>query len=271
MPKYEVPSYLNFNVARTSEELIKYIRSQVNKARANGVVIGLSGGVDSSVVTSLAAKALGVDKVHVLIMPDKESNPEDVSDAWYLVRELGIIHVRYIDITEIVEGFLKAFGTDYLSAPRLPKGNVKVRARMVLLYYLANTYNLLVLGTSDRSEYLLGFFTKWGDGAADIYPIIKLYKTQVRVLAEYLGIPERIAWKPSSPGLWVGHKASDELGAEYDVIDKVLYHLIDLKLDPTEVSRRTGTTLEFVDSIIKRIEANKHKRTSPEEPPSPIA
>ncbi len=271
MPRYEVPSYLNYNVARTSEELMKYIRSQVDKAGADGVVVGLSGGVDSSVVTALATKALGVNKVHVLIMPDKESNPEDISDAWYLVRELGLINVRYIDITEIVEDLLRAFGTDYLSAPKLPKGNVKVRTRMILLYYLANTYNLLVLGTSDRSEYLLGFFTKWGDGAADIYPIVKLYKTQVRVLAEYLGIPERIAWKPSSPGLWLGHKASDELGAEYDIIDKVLYHLIDLKLDPVEVSRRTEVTLEFVNKIIRRIELNKHKRIPPEEPPSPIA
>lgn len=270
MYKYEVPPYLRFNVEKTAEALSNYIKAQVNKANAAGVIFGLSGGVDSAVVAALAIKALGSDKVFALIMPEVESNPEDVDDAIRLTKLLGIIKVRYIDITNIVSEFLKAVDTDYQNVPKLPKGNVKARTRMILLYYFANTYNLIVLGTSNRSEYLIGFFTKWGDGAADAYPIIRLYKTQVRLLAEYLGIPDRIAWKPSSPGLWRGHRASDELGAEYDVIDKILYHLVDLGLKPEEVAMRVNIPINFITSIVRRMELTKHKREFPELPPPPI-
>jgi len=258
------------DVITTSKELINYIRSYVDGAGVRGVVLGVSGGTDSATTAALAVKALGPERVYVLILPDKENEEEDIRDAELVTKVLGLENVEYIDITDIVESFLKALKTDYDRAPKVPKGNIKARVRMVILYYYANIHNLLVVGSSDRSEYLLGFFTKWGDGAADIYPLINLYKTQVRLLAEYLGIPEKIVWKPSSPGFWRGHKARDELGADYDVIDKILYHLIDLRLDPVETAKEVGVPLELVYSILKRVKMTEHKRRFIQLPPKPI-
>jgi NAD+ synthase len=257
------------DVIATSKELINYIRSYVDGVGVRGVVLGVSGGTDSATTAALAVKALGPERVHALILPDKENDEEDIRDAELVAKVLGLENVEYIDITDIVESFLKALKTDYDRAPRIPKGNIKARVRMVILYYYANIHNLLVVGSSDRSEYLLGFFTKWGDGAADIYPLINLYKTQVRLLAEYLGIPEKIAWKPSSPGFWRGHKARDELGADYDLIDKILYHLVDLRLSPAETAERVGAPLELVYSVLKRIEGTEHKRRFIQFPPKP--
>lgn len=269
MPKYEVPPYLQLNLEKTSEDLIKYVRTYVDSSGANGVILGVSGGVDSACAAALAVNALGSKRVYSLMLPDKESSSKDVGDAVLVTKVLGLENVRHIDITSIVDVFLRAVGSSYEDAPKLAKGNVKARSRMVLLYYFANAYNLLVLGTSNRSEYLLGFFTKWGDGAADIYPLINLYKTQVRLLAEYLGIPEEIAWKPSSPGLWAGHTAKDELGVEYDVVDKVLYHLVDLGLTPEVVAGRVGIPLNTVVSILRRIKMTEHKRSGIPLPPKP--
>ncbi|MEM0504372.1 MAG: NAD+ synthase [Sulfolobales archaeon] len=269
MPKYEVPPYLQLNLKRTSEDLIRYIQTYVESLGVKGVILGVSGGVDSACAAALAVRALGSKRVYSLILPDRESSSKDVRDAVLVTEVLGLENVKHIDITSIVDVFLRAVGSSYEDAPKLAKGNVKARSRMVLLYYFANAYNLLVLGTSNRSEYLLGFFTKWGDGAADIYPLINLYKTQVRLLAEYLGIPEEIAWKPSSPGLWVGHTAKDELGAEYDVIDKVLYHLIDLGLAPEVVASKIGVPLNIVAGILQRIKMTEHKRFIIPLPPKP--
>jgi len=270
MFKYPVPPYLRYDVGRTANAIAKYIREKVEAVGANGVVLGLSGGVDSSTVAALAVKALGTSRVYALILPERESELSDIRDAETVANVLSLDNVRYIDITNVVEALLKSVGESYDSAPKMPKANVKVRIRMVMLYYYANRDNLLVLGCGDRSEYLLGYFTKWGDGAADVYPILRLYKTQVRMMAEYLGIPEGIAWKPSSPGLWPGHRASDELGAEYDVIDKVLYHLIDLGLTPEETAERAEVPLATVISLKKRVEGSRHKRELPELPPGPI-
>ncbi|MCC6022397.1 MAG: NAD+ synthase [Desulfurococcaceae archaeon] len=257
------------DVVATSKELIDYIRSYVDSVGVRGVVLGVSGGADSATTAALAVKALGPERVYALILPDKENEEEDIRDAELVTKVLGLKNAEYIDITGIVESFLKALKTDYDRASKIPKGNIKARVRMVILYYYANIHNLLVVGSSDRSEYLLGFFTKWGDGAADIYPLINLYKTQVRLLAEYLGIPEKIAWKPSSPGFWRGHKARDELGADYDVIDRVLYHLIDLRLSPVETAERVGVPLELVYSILRRVESTEHKRRFIQFPPKP--
>ncbi|MEM1983377.1 MAG: NAD+ synthase [Sulfolobales archaeon] len=269
MFKYVVPPYLEIDLRRTSEDLINYIRTYVSSSGVNGVVLGVSGGVDSACAAALAVKALGAERVHSLILPDKESDNADIEDAISVAEVLGLKSIKHINITDIVDAFLRSVGTSYENAPKVAKGNIKARSRMVLLYYFANIHNLLVLGTSNRSEYLLGFFTKWGDGAADIYPLINLYKTQVRLLAEYLGVPENISWKPSSPGLWVGHKAKDELGADYNVIDKVLYHLIDLGLTPEVTSEKTGVPLSTVMDFIRRIKMTEHKRFGIPLPPKP--
>mgnify|MGYP000253426476 CR=1 FL=1 len=257
--KYSVPSYLRINEEKTVKRITNFIRDYIKESGVAGVVLGLSGGSDSSVTAALAVRALGPSRVNALIMPDKESSPRSVSDAERVAKLLGIRYVR-IDITPVVSSVLGAFRDDYSKAPKIPKGNVKARARMILLYYMANKENLIVLGTSDKSEWLLGYFTKWGDAAADVYPLINLYKSQVRLLGDYLGLPEDIIWKPSTPDLWVKHRASEELGADYDVIDPILYHYVELSLSPEVIANKLNIDLGLVKSIVGRISLYEHKR-----------
>jgi NAD+ synthase len=264
--RYRVPEYLLIDSRRTAEVLESFLRGYVEASGASGVVLGLSGGTDSSVLAALAVRALGPERVVALVMPDSESSYQSLRDAEEVARLLGL-RVLKVDITGGVEFVLRSFGDGYATAPRVAKGNVKARLRMVLLYYLANKYNMLVLGSSDKSEWLLGYFTKWGDGAADIYPLLNLYKTQVRLLGDYLGVPEHICWKPSTPDLWPGQRATDELGADYDVIDPVLYHYVELGLGVGEISRRLGVEESLVRSIVGRVLSSEHKRRMVVGPP----
>jgi len=261
MPRYPIPDFLKIDLEKTTKKLVDCIRRIVADAGANGVVIGLSGGVDSSTIAALSVRALGVDRVKVLLMPDKESSRKGLEDAERVISILELKDVVKVDITPIVEAVLKLGGDDYETAPRIPKANVKARARMILLYYYANKENRLVVGSGDRSEWLLGYFTKWGDAAADFYPLLGLYKTQVRMLAEYLGIPEDIAWKPSSPDLWPGQKAMDELGAEYDILDPILYYMFDVGLRDEEIAEKTRAPLELVKAVRERHIKSGHKRS----------
>ncbi len=257
--RYKVLDYLKIDPEGTADSIVSFIRDYVNRSGASRVVLGLSGGADSAVLAALAVAALGADRVSALVMPEMESPPEDVADAEEVARLLGLDPL-VIDITEGVEFVLRSFGDSYGSSPRLARGNVKARLRMVVLYYVANKTNSLVLGSSDRSEWLLGYFTKWGDGAADLYPLLGLYKTQVKLLGDHLGLPERIVWKPSSPGFWPGHLASEELGADYDVIDPILHLYVDRGASVEEISRTVGVDPEFVRRITSRVSASEHKR-----------
>ncbi len=261
MPKYEVPGFLRIDLEATSKRLIECVKKTVETAGASGVVLGLSGGVDSATIAALSVKALGSERVKVLLMPDRESSRKSMIDAERVIDVLGIGDVVRVDITPAVEAILRMGGDSYDSAPRIPKANVKARIRMVLLYYYANKENRLVVGSGDRSEWLLGYFTKYGDAAADFYPILGLYKTQVRMLAEYLGIPEDIAWKPSSPDLWPGQKAMDELGAEYDILDPILYYMFEKGLKDEEIVEKTGAPLQLVKRVRELHEKSRHKRS----------
>ena len=190
-----------------------------------------------------------------LIMPDSRVTPrEDVEDALRLVRELGVEH-RRLTIDDIVDSFVRVAG----EAGRKTVGNLRARIRMCLLYYVANEENLLVAGTGDRSELLIGYFTKYGDGAADFLPIAVLYKTQVRRLARHLGVPERIAFKPSAPRLWEGHLAEKELGVTYEQVDLSLFAMVDLGLPPGRAAEVTGVGLDVVDRVYELMQAARHK------------
>ena len=241
------------------ESITDCVRSYVKKAGANGIVLGLSGGIDSSVVATLAREAVGEKSVTALIMPEKEVPKETVEDAISIAEMLGI-NYYVINITGLVEETLKLFGSSYATADKKAKGNVKARQRMVLLYYYANTHNMLVAATSDRSEFLLGYFTKWGDASGDIYPILSLYKTQVRELGRHLGLPEKILNKPSSPQLWPGQTAEAELGLSYSVLDQILYLLIDKQEPIDSVCRKLKLQEELVKSVWNRVVENEHKR-----------
>jgi len=198
----------------------------------NGYVIGLSGGLDSAVAAALMSQK---GEVYGVLMPTKATPQRDIEDAITLADQLGITY-SIIPIDEIVAKFPGSYD------PKV-RGNIAARVRMTVLYTLANESDLLVVGTSDKSEYELGFFTKWGDGAADIYPIIHLYKTEVRQLAKELGIPKSIIDKPSSPALIEGQTAEGEIGFSYDEIDSMLKG--EKPMHP---------------ELQKRIEANRHKQ-----------
>jgi NAD+ synthase len=253
-------SLRNIDVDGAVAEIVEFISLSVAEARAEGVVLGLSGGVDSSVAFTLCVKALEPDRVYPVIMPTSFTPPQDIADALELASMFKAKATR-IDIDGVVEGYLKAIG--YRVVKPMVEGNLRARVRMTILYYLANALNLLVVGTSDRSEYMIGYFTKYGDGAADIQPIVHLYKTQVRLIAGYLGLPERIVSKPSAPMLFPGHTARSELPADYGVIDQILHGLFDLGLTLDELERETGIGREVSLKILSMVESSKHKRMLP--------
>jgi len=229
--------------------------------------MGLSGGVDSAVLLAVLTRALPRDQVVALIMPDSRATPEkDVEDALYLAGIFGVKHhVVYID--KIVDSYSEAPFVEIRED--LPTGNLRARVRMNLLYYYANKYGGVVTGSSDRSELLIGYFTKYGDGAADFLPLGCLYKTQVRELGRRLGVPERIISKPSAPRLWRDHTARSELGYDYEEIDLALYALFDLKLSVEEAVEYTGLPRELFENILLMHRSSRHKRATPPVPSLP--
>lgn len=254
-----LPPYLRLDFKLAEEVITEFIRDVVDAARADGVVMGLSGGGDSAVTAALATKALGASRVKVFFMPDVESDKLSELIAHKVADVLGLT-LNTLDITDLVECFLGKVGLDYTNAPKIAKGNVKVRARMTLLYLVANLENRLVLGASDRSEWLIGYFTKWGDGAADAYPIIGLYKTQVREFAKYLRLPPEVISRPPTPDLWPGHTAEGELGLTYDLIDEVLYRVFDEGIPPEKVPEISGIPRQVVEKVMELHRRSEHKR-----------
>jgi NAD+ synthase len=239
------------------KKITDFIKRKIKESKAKGVIIGISGGVDSATAAYLAVKALGKEKVLGIIMPYYEN--QDTEDAIYVCKALDIQY-KIVNIKNIVDEFEKAIK---LNMDKVTKGNLMVRSRMVILYGFANALNYLVLGTSNKTEYLVGYFTKWGDGANDIAPLLGLYKTEVRELAKILGVPEKIILKTPTAGLWKGQTDEDELGITYDLLDNILYHFIDLKMKKEDIAEKLNIPVEkvlYVESLIKK---SKHKRIFP--------
>jgi NAD+ synthase len=254
---------LTLDLDKAIDEIVNFIRRVVDEAKAQGVVVGLSGGVDSSLTAALCVRALGAERVLGILMPASFTPKEDVRDAYQLAEMLRIRTVR-VDIDGIFKAFLRGMGIEEDDPGlKMAYANLRARIRMAILYFFANAQNMLVAGTGDLSELLIGFFTKYGDGAADFLPIVHLYKTQVRRLAKHLGVPERIAFKPSSPQLYPGHRLLDEVPIDYEELDPVLVGLFEHGLPPEEVSRRTNVPLEIIRDIMSRHEKTRHKRELP--------
>lgn len=254
---------LELDLEEAEGRILEFVRRIVRDAGASGVVVGLSGGVDSSLTAALCTKALGEENVLGIIMPVSFTPSEDMDDAIRLAEDLGI-RTEVVDIDGICEAFFQALNVDREDpGKRMPMANIRARVRMVVLYYYSNAYGYLVAGTGDRSESLIGYFTKYGDGGADFLPICHLYKTQVRELARHVGVPERVAAKPSSPQLYPGHKATDEIPIGYEELDLVLAGLFDLKMSPEEVSGELGVPGHIVEVVVRRYEGSKHKRSLP--------
>ena len=269
--KVTLDEIVNLDYEKISNRIGEFLVSKLEEAGAEGFVVGISGGVDSATTFALAVKHVGKEKVLPLIMPDSEVTPEeDVRDAKELVELFGL-KPHVINIAPIVAVYKSAIPIyENDEVDKIPLGNTRARIRMTLLYYYANKLNRLVLGTGDRSEILIGYFTKYGDGGVDLLPIGILYKNQVRRLAVHLGVPEKIAFKPSSPRLWPGQTAEGELGVSYEQVDLVLYSLFDLKIPPEEVPEATGVPEEVVKRILDLHRKSEHKRQPPPTPPLDI-
>ncbi len=231
-----------------------FLVQEVSQREASGVIFGLSGGIDSAVVAMLCAKSLK-EKSLALIMPDSKITPRaDTEDALKLVDKLGIEY-KLIDINPVHYEYHK-----YLEPNPLALGNLRARIRANILYYYANAKKYLVLGSSDKSEFLIGYFTKFGDGSADLLPIVSLYKTQIREFAKFLGVPDSIISKKSSPSLWPEHVAESELGLSYEEIDAILHCVVDKNLSLQETASFTGIESSKVDKIHKLYKKSEHKR-----------
>jgi len=267
MAKLTLSEILDIPMDQAANTIVNFIKEHFTRSRVSKAVIGLSGGLDSSVTARLLVDAVGADKVVGVVMPDTRVTPSiDVEDAVDLSQSLGIEYL-VIPIDTIIDSYSIIPGFNIHE--KLPVGNLRARIRMSILYYLANKLNGMVIGTGDRSEILLGYFTKYGDGGVDILPLACLYKTQVRELGRYLGIPARILSKPSSPRLWRDHLAEEELGLRYEVIDLVFYSLIDKGLTIDEAVDATGIPREVFVKVIELHRRNRHKRRLPPVPSLP--
>ncbi|MFB5648562.1 MAG: NAD+ synthase, partial [Candidatus Nitrosomaritimum aestuariumsis] len=221
----------------------KFLKEQMEKNNAEGLILGLSGGIDSAVLAYLCKRNLK-DKTLAIIMPDTEITPNyETEDALKMISLTGLQY-KLIDIKPIVKEY-----SMYLEPNDWAKGNLRARIRTNILYYYANAKNYLVLGSSDKSEHLIGYFTKFGDGAADLVPIISLYKLQVRKIAEYLGVPKNVIEKKSSAHLWKEHEAEKEIGISYEEIDSILYCLFDKKLSVEDTSTKTQIEKSTVEKV----------------------
>lgn len=237
--------------------LVAFLRAETASAGTGRGVVGLSGGIDSAVVCALAARALGPDNVSAVLMPTAVSNPASRADAERLVRQLGVKH-RVVDVTAMADAYLHGVP----DADVVRRGNVYARCRMVVLYDVSAEVGGLVIGTSNKTELLLGYGTLFGDLASAINPIGDLYKTQVRRLAEHLEIPEPIRVKPPSADLWEGQSDEDELGATYEQLDAALVRLVDAHEDPARLVE-DGMPAELVRMIGRRIRRSQYKRRPP--------
>ncbi len=249
---------LELNLPEVESRISRFIKEYVEKAASTGIVLGLSGGVDSSTIAALSSLAVGGDKVLGLLLPEQEThNTKDINDAMLVARKFKI-KTQVCDITSILQSVYKAVPI-FDSNGRICKGNVKARVRMIMLYYYANKLNRIVCGSSDKSETMMGYFTKWGDVAADISPIMDLYKTQVRLLAEHLGIPAEIAKKPATPALWPNQLAETELGIKYETLDLILYGL-ERFMSPEDIAQQIQLDKEIVMKVKNRWLSTEHKR-----------
>jgi NAD+ synthase len=244
------------DLKREEKRITAFIRRIVARSGASGVVVGLSGGVDSAVVFALCVRALGKESVLAALLPSKHTPPGDTEDAVRLADEWGVKSVS-VAISPLVDSLISAANSDTV---KLARANVQARVRMTILYYLANSRGLLVVGTGDRSEELLGFFTKFGDGGADFLPIAHLYKTQVRLMGKHLGIPPGIVSKPASPQLWPGHTAEEELPAGYEKLDLVLHCLFDAGGSISRAATEGGVSRNVAHRVLEMNKRSAHKR-----------
>ncbi|MBI5034391.1 MAG: NAD+ synthase [Chloroflexi bacterium] len=259
------PMQLNTDLAR--KMLVDFIRTEIIRVGFRRGVLGLSGGIDSALVAFLAAEALGAENVLGVMMPYRTSNPSSRADAESVAQMLGIA-TRVIEITPMVEPYLNTIHPERSGAEpkdgqvERRRGNVMARQRMIVLYDQSEEFHGLVIGTSNKTEALLGYTTQYGDNAAAIQPIADLYKNQVRQLACTVGVPQVIIDKAPSADLWQGQTDEDELGFTYDEADAILYRLVDERRKIDDVVAQ-GFDERVVRRIAELVRRNHFKRVTP--------
>jgi NAD+ synthase len=254
-------SILELDWDEVEVKIERFIREYVKKSKTAGVVLGLSGGIDSSTLAAISARAIGGDKVWCLLLFEQETyNVQDVKHAKLVARKFKL-KTATIDITPTINAFSKTIPI-FDSKDRLCKGNIKARTRNTYLYYYANKLNLLVCGSSDKSETMIGYFTKWGDIAADIAPLMDLYKTQVKKLAQHIGVPKEIITKPATPSLWPNQSAEKEIGIKYGTLDLILYGLEHF-MKSEEIAKHLKVKQTLVNNLKGRWLSMEHKRRMP--------
>jgi len=250
-------AFLTINPELVTEILRRFIRAEIHRAGFTRAVLGLSGGIDSSVVAFLCVRALGPENVLTVTMPYKTSSEATRRDSQAVVEQLGVRAID-ISITEQVDAYFSRFA----DASKLRLANKCARERMTILYDQSAAFQALVVGTSNKSELLLGYGTQFGDMASAINPVGDLYKTQLLRLAAHLGVPEQILTKVPSGDLWVGQTDEDELGFSYAEVDRLLVLMVDRRWHRAELLN-AGFAAEFVDRVATMVRHNHYKRRMP--------
>jgi NAD+ synthase len=252
----DVPPDLRIDLATAEAVLVDFLRRETRKAGAGGAVVGLSGGVDSAVAATLAVRAFGPLKVLCALLPHRTSGARHLRDARDLARRLGARTVT-LPITPMVEGYFRG-----RRANRIRRGNFMARQRMAVLYDLSAAHRAMVIGTSNKTELLLGYGTQFGDLASALNPLGDLYKTQVRALARHLGVPPAIADKVPTADLWTGQTDEAELGHPYDDLDRLLVLLVDRRVTPEEAVA-AGFRRRMIADVRARMIRTQFKRRTP--------
>ncbi len=251
------PDPLQLNIPQTLKVIEIFLRDEMRRVGFDRAVIGLSGGIDSALSTYLAVRALGKEHVHCVMMPYKSSSPDSLNDAEAVVKDLGVSS-EVVEITPMADAYFAMNG----EMDNLQKGNVFARLRMIVLYDRSHTHKALVIGTSNKTESLLGYTTLFGDNASALNPIGDLYKTQVRQLSESLGVPDAIMKKAPSADLWSGQTDEKEMGLTYSEADLLLYHLVDCRESDEELLER-GFAKELIAKVKGMIRRSQFKRMPP--------
>lgn len=248
---------INLNTTVVRKLLVDFLRDEIRNAGFTKGVIGLSGGVDSAVAAFLAAEALGKENLFAVMMPYKTSSPESLSDAKSVVDVLGV-HTETVEISPMADAYIdKNAGMS-----NVRKGNIMARQRMIVLYDVSAREQALVIGTSNKTEILLGYGTQFGDTACAINPLGDLYKTQIWQLAEALGVPKKIVEKKPTADLWQGQTDEGELGFSYKLADQLLYYMVDERRNESELIDR-GFEKHFIEKVQRLIQRNQFKRRPP--------
>ena len=248
---------LTINTDVAHQILVGFIKSEVTRVGYSRAVINLSGGLDSAISCVLAVNALGAENVFALRLPYRTSSKDSLEHAQLIIDKFKI-QSETIDISDMVDPLIKRDP----KISNLRKGNIMARVRMIALYDQSEVFKGLPIGTSNKTEILLGYSTLWGDMASAINPIGDLYKTQARQLAWAIGVPAPIIDKPPSADLWEGQTDENELGFTYAEVDKLLYLLVDQRYSPQECIEE-GFNEKFVNAVITRIRRNQFKRMMP--------